>query len=239
MTGAPLKTADQMISFLAQFAAAIPHDYQLRAAHFTIRQDPSNSDPNDNNDGDGLGDPRGSGLSKSVLEYVFISVVVFIIACIVARRYRLLRLQRPAGSNYSDMNASQRDGYRRFPNDVELQYQNSRGQPYPQYPDSDMTGFPPAHIGHNRRRTQAPDIDSRGRRLGDPTTEIDHCNLGNKDGNKDELPAYDTLGGPPKYFELNTQTLNRPPLSEAAHRPDVGLENTNNSLPENGNSREL
>jgi len=216
-----------MISSLAQVAAAISHqDYQLRAAHFTIRQDPSDSDPNDNDDGDGPGDPRGSGLSKSVLEYVFISVVVFIIACIVARRYRLLRLQRPVGSNYPDMNASQRYGYRSFPNDVELQYQNSRGQPYPQYPDSDMTGFPPAHIGHTRPRTQAPDIDAYGRRLGDPTE-------------KDELPAYNSLGGPPKYFELNTQTLNRPPLSGVAHRPDVGLENTNNSLPENGNSREL
>jgi hypothetical protein len=50
-------------------------------------------------------------------------------------------------------------------------------------------------------------------------------------GAKDDLPAYDNFGGPPKYFELDLQNRNRPPLNRTAHTPIVGLENANSHPP--------
>ena len=52
-------------------------------------------------------------------------------------------------------------------------------------------------------------------------------------GANDALPAYDNSGGPPKYFELDTLTRNRPPTSGITHRPDASWENINNTSPEN------
>lgn len=121
--------------------------------------------------------------------------------------------------------------YRSFLPPVELQPLHPDGQPYPPYPDQyPLTGIPAAYMGQTRpsRRTRAPDIDSSGRRLGDLQVEMDH-NSGL--GGKDDLPAYDNFGGPPKYFELDLQNRNRPPLDRTAHTPAVGLENTNSHPP--------
>lgn len=50
----------------------------------------------------------------------------------------------------------------------------------------------PAVYRSNGRRTRAADTDADGRRAGNPV-----------DDHKDPLPAYDNLGGPPKYIELD------------------------------------
>jgi hypothetical protein len=93
------------------------------------------------------------------------------------------------------------------------------GQPYP---EPFLTGFPPAYIGHRTRRTRAADIGAGGRRIA--TAEFDHDG---ELGDKDALPAYDSYGGPPKYFELEMQTrlfgsgsASRPPLEQCANRPN-------------------
>jgi hypothetical protein len=59
------------------------------------------------------------------------------------------------------------------------------------YPD--LSPMPAAYRS-SARRTRAADIGEGGRRAGNP-----------EDGNldlKDMLPAYDNVGGPPKYVEL-------------------------------------
>jgi hypothetical protein len=53
----------------------------------------------------------------------------------------------------------------------------------------------PSAYRADRRRTRAADTDEGGRRAGNPED-------GNLD-NKDILPAYDNVGGPPKYVEMN------------------------------------
>lgn len=148
-------------------------------------------------------------------------------------------MRREGSSNLPVLNSSARhytSASRRYPGyrQVELQPLRADGQPYPPYPDPYLPGFPAAYMSHNRRRTRATDTDPRGRRLGDIAVESDHDG---ELGIKDALPAYDNSGGPPKYLESEMQNRNRPPLNETVHRPDVSLENTDNSsLPLNDNS---
>lgn len=63
--------------------------------------------------------------------------------------------------------------------------------------DTHLAALPVAHTRHSRR-TRAADIDNHGRRLGGG--EYD------EEGDKDALPAYDIVGGPPKYTELEMRT---------------------------------
>jgi len=67
--------------------------------------------------------------------------------------------------------------------------------------------FPPLPLpaaSTNARRTRATDIDLDGRRFTSQGTEVDH------DGflrDKDVLPKYELLGGPPKYADLELQRV--------------------------------
>ena len=61
--------------------------------------------------------------------------------------------------------------------------------------------------GRNRRAAQGADIDAQGRRLG-PRDPDDH----EGDDDKDELPAYDNVNGPPKYMDLQVQMVGAIPL---------------------------
>lgn len=54
--------------------------------------------------------------------------------------------------------------------------------------------------GRGRRAARGTDIDAQGRRTG----ARDADDEGGGD-DKDELPAYDNVGGPPKYIDLETQ----------------------------------
>jgi len=208
------------------------HDpLQTTAAYFIIRQIPSSTilptQPtfmnNQSNDQSIVDGPGTHSLSKSVLEYIFLALVVFIITCIILRRYRIHRIQRQAALHPS---ASRR--YYNFPRQVELRSLHSDGQPYPAYLPRDLpaayTGLPPTPTTRSRRTrgTHARDIDSSGRRQEVIPTERDYDGEG-----ADALPAYDNLGGPPKYFE------NQPPLSGISQGPDVRRGNIHNTSPEN------
>lgn len=105
--------------------------------------------------------------------------------------------------------------YRAYP-PVELQRLHPDGRAYPAYPDPFLRVIPAAHPPS--RRTRARDIDSSGRRQ-NISAEMDH---------DDSLPAYDSSGAPPKYFELD-----RPPLSRITQRPDASWENINITSTEN------
>lgn len=89
-------------------------------------------------------------------------------------------------------------GARSFPRTTGLPPVNYNGT-YPLYPDSFIPGVPAAYLGAGNIRTQAPDIDGSGRRVGGGATELDH---GGYLGDKDVLPAYEALGSPPKYIDF-------------------------------------
>ena len=125
--------------------------------------------------------------------------------------------------NRQQSTASQR--YRNITRQVELQPLHPDGHPYP---DPFLREIPAAHI-HPSRRTRARDIDSSGRRQDIPA-ETDHDG---ELGANDALPAYDNFGGPPKYFELDTLSRNRPPESRVTQRPDASWENININSSEN------
>ncbi|KAF8809858.1 hypothetical protein BYT27DRAFT_7209825 [Phlegmacium glaucopus] len=168
----------------------------------------------------------------SILEYIFLTLVIVIIVCVIFRRYLRVKHGVSRSSNLPDLNSSVRDypsASRRYPSfhqPMELQSLECDGQFYPPYPHPPLPGFPAAYMGRTNRRTRATDIDSSGRRLGDITAETDHDG---ELGIKDFLPAYDNSGGPPKYLESEIQNRNRSP-------PDVVLENTtHSSLPRNDN----
>ena len=86
------------------------------------------------------------------------------------------------------------------------------------YPD--LSPMPAAYRSRGRR-TRAADTDEGGRRAGGPEDgDLDH---------KDMLPAYDNVGGPPKYVEMDVdpETLLHLNLTRALEReqsrdiPDV------------------
>lgn len=55
----------------------------------------------------------------------------------------------------------------------------------------------------NQRRTRAADTDEGGRRAGNGDLDADGGDQ------KDMLPAYDNVGGPPKYMELEMEGMGR------------------------------
>jgi len=75
----------------------------------------------------------------------------------------------------------------------------------------------------NARLTRATDIDLGGRRFTSPGTEVDHDGLLR---DKDILPKYELLGGPPKYADLELQRvlvtgtiIPSPPILPATAQP--------------------
>jgi len=206
---------------------------QTGAGHFTIRDLPTstaisttfslNNGSNQNAPSDGSGNHK-NGLSKPVLEYMFLAIVVVIIVCIIFRRLRRMRHQRelfsPVIINTRDYpSSSQRCRGYRGSRPVGL---HSYEQSHP--PNPDLPVFPAAC--HPRRRIYATDVDPGGRRTEDITVERDHDG---ELGVKDVLPPYNYFGGPPKYLELEMHSRNRPPFSGTIHGPDAGLDNTNDN----------
>jgi len=147
------------------------------------------------------------GLAKSVLEYLFLSVALLIVGCTVFRRLvKFKRTHKPLRTFFHPENATTSPSHLRahsYPRTTGLPPIYNDGRPYPPYPDHFLTGFPPVYLGHTGRRTNAGDVDARGRRLADRTVELDHDG---ELGDKDALPAYEVYGGPPKYIELEFQS---------------------------------
>lgn len=206
------------------------HDPQLAlqtaaATYLLIRDTPSSlpvlsTQPSFLNDPSDDQNNGPQGLPKSVLEYIFLAVAVFVLICIILRRCLILRTGR-GRLRQGTFQHSASHRCRNFLRPVELRPLHPDGQPYPTYPDSYLREIPAAYQSPSRR-TRARDVDSGGRRQDIPSED---GGLGAND-----LPAYEYSGGPPKYFELDMS--NRPPLSGITHRPDVGWDNINTS-PEN------
>jgi len=137
-----------------------------------------------------------SQADKSIFQHVFFIIAVAIIALLVAWRvYLLKRRGRPPGDffNFGLSSAS-----RRLPRTHSDIYNN---QPPDQFsPPFTYPSLSPLPMPHRTRRVRAADTDAGGRRLGGFRDPED----GDWD-NKDELPAYDSIGGPPKYVEAELQ----------------------------------
>ncbi|KAH8114859.1 hypothetical protein DFH11DRAFT_1590087 [Phellopilus nigrolimitatus] len=175
----------------------------------------------DSDGGDGSDSNTGS-LTKTVLEWVFALAALLVIASLSTWRYSRIRRKRQALSSFvprprvcsyaSQSSQTQNRRRRSLPRTTGL----SRGVSGPTagstpplamsatlfYPPSLTTGRYPvlaepltAHldgIRRGRRAAQGADIDAQGRR-GD----------GENSDDKDELPAYESVGGPPKYVDMD------------------------------------
>jgi len=136
---------------------------------------------------------------KSVLEWLFFVVALVLIGTLVTcRSWQLRRRNRPFNQFFSITQPPPPPGRpRRISRTTGLPPLNEPLRPislthsmlYP--PVSPL----PAAYRADRRRTRAADIDEGGRRAGNPGDgNLDH---------KEMLPAYDNVGGPPKYVEMN------------------------------------
>jgi len=127
-------------------------------------------------------DSNDESSNKSVFQHVYFIVAIAIALLLVVWRLAILRRNnRPVSEFFSIVPY----GARRLP---PSQTYNPSYQPGYAAP---LTPLPAAY--RPDRRVRAADTDAGGRRLGIP-----------EDGDwdaKDALPAYDNVGGPPKYIE--------------------------------------
>ncbi|KAF4611703.1 hypothetical protein D9613_004044 [Agrocybe pediades] len=144
-----------------------------------------------------------NNLAKSILEYLFLGVVLLVVLAVVFRRFLTLKRSNQPLTAFFVPTPDRRRGHiyarQTFPRTTGLPPIDPRNLVYP---EPHLTGMPAAYRGINLRRVQAEDVDIYGRRLGHGT-ELDHDGVL---GDKDHLPAYDNIGGPPKYAEIELQT---------------------------------
>lgn len=116
------------------------------------------------------------------------------------RIYRLKCANKPLSSffniNSSYGNATTASRSRTFPRTIGLPSLHPDALYRTPY-DTHLAPLPVAYTRRSRR-TRAADINNHGHRLGGG--EYD------EEGDKDALPAYDIVGGPPKYTELEMRT---------------------------------
>ncbi|TFK33095.1 hypothetical protein BDQ12DRAFT_691607 [Crucibulum laeve] len=143
---------------------------------------------------------RGN-LAKTVLEYLFLSVAIILTVFIIFRRCIVLKREKKPVTQFFnvDRNEDRRiNSSRNFPRTTGLPpVQHDGSGPYAFYPSPYLTAVPTSYAG-NGRRVRAFDIGEGGRRVGGGG---DYDTL----SDKDLLPAYDNIGGPPKYQELELQ----------------------------------
>ncbi|KIJ64239.1 hypothetical protein HYDPIDRAFT_40467 [Hydnomerulius pinastri MD-312] len=146
--------------------------------------------------------------NQSIFQHIyFIIAVVVALVLVAARLYILRRRNRPI-SEFFTINGANPYSYGSRP-EHGSSYQPRTGVP--------LAPMPAAY--RPDRRVRAADTDAGGRRLG-PDAE------GDWEG-KDALPAYDNIGGPPKYIEAdwrNFGPLGAPqmPMEHTGSAPPVG-----------------
>ncbi|KAJ4483548.1 hypothetical protein J3R30DRAFT_1797901 [Lentinula aciculospora] len=140
-------------------------------------------------------------LTKDVLEWLFLALVVLVMGSIIYRRlYALKRNRLPITAFFSAHNPRRNAGTISRPT---RPFPSAFGSSLSAY---DLTNVPTAYnpfssmytstlTGH-RIQTQAADIDSGGRRVG---SQSDYHN--EFADQKDMLPAYDKSGSPPGYID--------------------------------------
>ncbi|KAJ4483145.1 hypothetical protein C8R41DRAFT_840720 [Lentinula lateritia] len=147
-------------------------------------------------------DPATNALTKNVLEWIFLALVVIFVSSVVHRRlHALTRNGLPIRSFFSARN-------------VRTPSANPRpSRPFPSTFSSSLSAYDLANVptaynpfatiysstspsNRTRNPTRAADIDSGGRRLGEGPSDY-HNGFGDR---KDTLPAYDKHGSPPGYI---------------------------------------
>ncbi|KAJ4487272.1 hypothetical protein C8J55DRAFT_507428 [Lentinula edodes] len=147
-------------------------------------------------------DPATNALTKNVLEWIFLALVVIFVSSVVHRRlHALKRNGLPIRSFFSARN-------------VRAPSANPRpSRPFPSTFSSSLSAYDLANVptaynpfatiysfttpsNRTRNPTRAADIDSGGRRIGEGPSDY-HNGSGDR---KDTLPAYDKHGSPPGYI---------------------------------------
>jgi len=145
-------------------------------------------------------------LSKSILVWVFFVVALVLVgAIIIVRSWQLRRSNRSCNEFFNISGHPSSDFGRRhyLPRTTGLPSMTQSPFPAPLSDPMIYPSLPPptAYYG-NQRRIRAMDTDEGGRRAGIPEERGDL-------DQKDVLPAYDNVGGPPKYAELEMDTARR------------------------------
>jgi len=158
----------------------------------------------------------GSNLTKTALEWVFALAALLVVGGLAFLRYT--RRRQALVRHVRDQSPSSVNGTRRHPRTTGLPFDNDRrfssGPPAP-LPMSAALFYPPAmtripraslisnlsssqsqHPPRGRRAAHGVDIDGQGRRGGE--RDLDDREMYGGD-DKDFLPAYETVGSPPKY----------------------------------------
>ncbi|KAF8884502.1 hypothetical protein BD779DRAFT_1801684 [Infundibulicybe gibba] len=157
-----------------------------------------------------------NNLAKSVLEYLFLAVVIILAGCVVARRFHRLKQSGQPLSHFFTLSRSDNDHLNRTGHYHGLSY-NPHHLPHYRYRTAGSPLAPLPLVYGASRRTRAADIDEGGRRLpGSGINEYDHDVL----SDKDVLPAYDNIGGPPKYADLTGASEPPEPVRSASLSPD-------------------
>ncbi|KAL1740653.1 hypothetical protein HDZ31DRAFT_47073 [Schizophyllum fasciatum] len=161
-------------------------------------------------DGDDGGDGDGDGvLSKTVLEWLFLAIAIFLLFSILARRLMIMKRANQPVSDFFRVQSQWMS--------PESPPRPSRAIPCSQPCPRDMAYIAPLPSAHphprRARRTRGANTDGRGRRLDwggdDYASSVDE---------KDVLPAYDKVGGPPEY-----EAVAAPPPVARGLPPSDGL----------------
>jgi len=132
--------------------------------------------------------------AKSTLQYVLLSLAVFLIGCMILKRYlRLHRANQPATRFFTPSNPSPVS-----PFGGNTSFGGPTGLPRSYQPDS--------------RRVRGEAIGTGGQRL-DTAVNQDHLVPGDK-AEKDLLPAYSKYGSPPQYVESDPAAGSSMPASQ-------------------------
>ncbi|TRM55547.1 hypothetical protein BD626DRAFT_577341 [Schizophyllum amplum] len=140
-----------------------------------------------------------SALSKTILEWLFLAIAVFLLCSIFARRYAVMkRANQPISQFFraAPQWASPPRPSRAVPCSQPCPRSVVYAEPFPSAHLSSVVYAAPLQRPRRSRRTRGAGTDARGRRL--ESGENDHDSF----DDKDVLPAYETIGGPPRYDEL-------------------------------------
>ncbi|KIK81864.1 hypothetical protein PAXRUDRAFT_832569 [Paxillus rubicundulus Ve08.2h10] len=124
---------------------------------------------------------------ESLMQHVYFVVALAFALLLVAARISVLRRRNRPLSDFFKIGSSSA-----YANDPDPVNPRSRGSSYRPGYGIPLAPVPTAYLPD--RRVRAADTDAGGRRLGPAGEDWD---------GKDDLPAYDGVGGPPKYVEAD------------------------------------
>jgi len=163
------------------------------------------STPASSQDGGDNGDSKNN-FAKSVLEYVFLAVALFLLICITWRRMLRVRRANQPFFGRGVTPAAAGEQISPFPR-TRPQFAGPSFGAHSFNPYVHLAHLPASYHPSNNRRTQGADIGPGGRRQGGIS------DYNGETGDKDALPAYDKFGGPPQYVELDATRFTGTPIA--------------------------